>query len=207
MDTHITPEKVLPLLDGISTPLYEALRSGCSFADSIQPDLAAGGAWFWSHCARFSAQQMLASAQSPDWSLVKNVPNNGIHLTIGGIHKVRVVKSLGGEIPPPGRNKARRTAWVGIAQQLTFNLPTTGCDSIPALSLIADWHLDEDREPVIHLSLPRGPWRYGQDPRCEWRVHLSPGSSLGIDDLAFSGGDEGDPLIEIAVDPPEWGAG
>jgi hypothetical protein len=75
------------------------------------------------------------------------------------------------------------------------------------LSLIADWHLDPEREPLVHLSLPLGPWKYRENPRTHWRVILPAGGSVGIEELpGFPGSDDGEPFEAISIDPSEWEA-
>ena len=205
MDQPITPSVVLPLLDDAPDTIYEALRLGIGYADNLQPEVESQH--FWSHSARFGAWRELRRATADKWSLNDRVPNCGIHLTIGGLHTLRVVRSLGNTVPPPGRNASRRVAWKGINEQLSFGLQDTGEFVIPPLSLLADWRLDEDREPVVHVSLPIGPWLYGQNPRCHWRVPLPSTNSMSLDELSFQGSDGGDPMVAIEIDPAEWAAG
>jgi len=200
-----SPEEILPRMAETSEALYEALRLGCGYADTLQPDPTDLDPWFWSHSARFEARRRLKATSGGSWAMVPKVPNCGIHLSIDGLHTVRVVKSLKGDVPHPGGNANRRRAWTGFAvatvtEQLQFALGTDDCQS-PPLSLIADWHVDDDREPVVHLSLPMGSWKYLQNPRYYWRVLLSPGGSLGIAEMPpFSGQDDGDPFAVIPVD-------
>lgn len=209
MPGEIPSSQVLPLAAEASEALYEAVRYGVGYADSLQPDPDIVDSHFWSHSARFLARNHLRNLQGETWSLRERVSNSGIHLVLGQVHVVRVVKSLSRTIPHPGRNRTRRAAWVGVpqSQQLQFALPMAGGEGpLPPLSLIADWHLDEDREPRIFLSLPKGPWKYRQNPRVHWRVPLAAGGSPAISDLPdFNGGDPGDPTIW--VDPSEWAAG
>jgi hypothetical protein len=206
MTQNISPDQVLSMLNDVPDALYEALRVGTSYADGLQPDIE--NQHFWSHSARFGAWRNLCEVTAESWSLRESVPNCGIHLTIAGLHSLRVVRSLSNNVPPPGRNRARRAAWTGINEQLSFELPSgTQGTSAPLLSLLADWNLDEDREPVIFLSLPIQAWNYGNNPRCHWRVPLRSEGSLALEDLAFPGGDDGDPMISINIDPAEWSVG
>jgi hypothetical protein len=208
MIDYTAPESVLPMLAESAEALYDALRMGTSFADGLQPDKDHLDLHFWSHSARFQARNYLAQGGGLSWTLVSRVPNSGIRMLIDGIHSLRVVKSLDGEIPPPGANKARNDAWVGVGvrNQLALPLGRPGQDlTQQPLSLIADWFLDEQREPIVHVSLPKRPWPFGCDPQCFWRVLLSPGNSLALEDLpGFSGEEGGDPTITIKVDPLEW---
>jgi hypothetical protein len=190
-------------LDDAPDALYEALRFGSSYADGLQPEVE--NQHFWSHSARFAAWKKLRQVEATNWKLRDGVPNCGIHLTLNGLHNLRVVRSLGNTVPHPGRNNARRAAWQGINEQLSFNLKDDGGNPIPYLSLIADWSLDEDREPVIYLSLPIGPWHFGQNPRCHWRVPLRSEGSTALEDMSFPGSDDGDPMVAIDIDPAEWG--
>lgn len=201
----ITPSLVVPMLGDAPDALYEALRIGSSYADDLQPEVE--NQHFWSHSARFGAWRNLRQIQAENWTLRDGVPNCAIHLTFNGLHNLRVVRSLGNTVPHPGRNNARKAAWTGINEQMSFDLQEVEGSSIPLLSLIADWSLDEDREPVIHLSLPIGPWRFGQNPRCHWRIPLLSEKSVALEDMYFPGSDDGDPLIAIDIDPAEWSAG
>lgn len=207
MESHIGPRKILPLLGNAPEAMYQALVTGIGFADHLQPDAGNVNSHFWSHCVRYRAWRQLGQVESDSWRLVPNVPNFGIHILIGEIHTLRLVRSLSNTVPPPGRNVARRAAWTGYSEQLSFEFASVGEGetTFPPLSLIADWRLDASGEPSISVSLPQGPWQYGQNPRCHWRVALASTSSSRLEDLHFEGEDGGDPTIEIEVDPMEWG--
>lgn len=125
------------------------------------------------------------------------MPNSGIHLRLYEIHDVRVVKSLGGTVPPPGRNRRRRGKWSNHPTLWSTDDETTS--NLPALSLIIDWRIDEG-EPVLHLSLPNGAWGYGSAVRVHWRTRLPRGGSSRWTDLRFDGDDGGDPLV---IEPAE----
>lgn len=198
-----SPEAVLPLAADAAESLYEALRTGVGYADTLQPEFATADPYFWSHSARFSARQELRKASGESWRMVAGVANSGIHLLVRETHAIRVVKSLDRTVPHPGANHARREAWVGVNVQQRLPLDPGAEDAIVPLSLIADWHIDPDREPIVYLSLPVAPWKYRENPRCYWRVALPPGGSLPIGQLpGFPGGDDGD--VTIDVDPAEW---
>jgi hypothetical protein len=47
-----TAEQVLPVLDDWVDPLYESLRHGIDYADSLQPDEQEREPWYWSHASR-----------------------------------------------------------------------------------------------------------------------------------------------------------
>lgn len=205
MQDATSPATVLPIVAEAGEAIYEALRHGAGYADTLQPDLEGADPWFWSHSARFAARGHLSRHPGSSWSLVPRVPNSGIHLLVGD-HRIRVVRSLARGIPHPGGNRARNSAWVGVPYQLQLGL-TDGAGAQVSLSLIADWYLDAEREPLVHLSLPVGPWKYQENPRTHWRLILPAGGSVGIEQLpGFAGGDDGELIEEIPIDPSEWAA-
>lgn len=195
-----TPEQVLPLVECAVPSLRKALRIGGSFADEIQPDADERDGHYWSHSARWRARKHLAAVPKDGWYLTPNVPNSGIHLRIGDLHRVRVLRSLGGTVPHPGSNRARRADWVQNALDLAG-------DGLPALSLLADWQIFED-EPVIHCSLPRRPWSYTADPEVYWRVPITGDADSDLARLRFDPGLlPGDVFVTVKIDPAEASAG
>lgn len=194
------PADVLPLLDAWVDPLHDALREGIDYADGLQPDENGRDPWHWSHCARFGARQGLIARSAP---ITHRASNTAIHLRLeGGLHKARVLRTLRGTAPHPSRNKMSQAAWVGVSLQGQLAFPGSGGE-LPPLSLLLDWQVDQDDEPLVHCSLPIGPWRIVQKPSLHWRVPLRRGaSSSGYDDLRFDPGDDGG-LPQIVVDPTE----
>lgn len=181
-----TPDLLLPLVNPIVVPLREALRGGLGWASYLQPDSEDLDSWFFSHSARHYALKELKKLAAPgQWAVVDNVPNSGIHIRLGDLHIVRVLRSEGGTTPHPGGNRARRRAWTNPMQGRLF-LDTSSGQPLPPLTLIADWQ-DEDGEPVIHLGLPNGIWDYAKNPRLHWRIPF-PGEGLDLNSLRFDGG-------------------
>jgi hypothetical protein len=129
--------------------------------------------------------------------LVPRVRSLGIHLRVGDLHVVRVLRSLEGDTPPPGKNRKRREAY--IQGQLALAEPQ---GDLPALSLIADWQ-DYEGEPIIHLGLPAEPWEFGRSARMHWRIPLTAGGS-DLASLAFEPEpDEGLPPVTLRIHPSE----
>jgi hypothetical protein len=186
-----TPRQVLPILLPAAGPIRNSLRKGVAYADELQPESDTRDPWFWSHSARYSTLRHLAAANSrvgvEGWEVRSGVPNCGIHIRLGDLHLARVVRSLSGTTPPPGRNLARQRAWRGVGdpgpQQGQLNLDTD--EGLPPLQLIVDWS-DESGEPVIHVGLPSAPWDYRKAPRLHWRVQL-PDEEVDLESLAFPG--------------------
>lgn len=200
-----TPQEVLPVLAAASEDLYAALRKGIAYADELQPDRDARDPWFWSHSARFKARsELLGKAESrvEGYRLREGVPNCGIHLGFDGVHKARVVRSLGGTTPAPGRNPARRRDWRGVPVQTQLLLAASG--TLPPLSMIIDWQ-DVAGEPVIHVGLPRFGWDYRTKPLLHWRVPL-PDEGIDYASLVFDGSDDGPDNVFIEIDPAEGSA-
>ncbi len=169
------------------------------FADNLQPDLDTRNPWFWSDCARFQAGRELAAEQD-EWAMGEAVPSYGIHLRVGELHIGRVVRTLHGSTPHPGRNPARRRAWSNPQPPVQGQLPLGGEANLPPLSVILDWH-ERAGEPEVHIGLPIGPWRYQKAPRLHWRVPL-PDDAADLDALRFDPGpDTSDTFIEI---DPAW---
>lgn len=193
------PPDVLPLLDGCVDPLYASLRTGIDYANDLQPDPEDREPWFWSHAARFATKRGLIAAGAP---IVPKTANAGIHLTLHGIHTARVLRSLWGTAPHPGRNPARRESWVGLGQrQLSFSFPAPTGTHLPPLSLLLDWQVDTEGEPVVHCSLPIGSWKYAQRARLYWREPLRPPAGA-LSGLRFEAPDDGGEP-QIWLDPTE----
>lgn len=205
-----TPEQALPVLEPLASALPSAIRDGVEQADAVQPDALTRDNYFWSHCARFYNKRSLNRMHGSDWHLIEDVPNTGIHIVLNGVHRIRVLRSLGGLVPHPGSNGARRAAWSqppaqgrlfhSAENELLVDPPE---DKLPAMNLLIDWHL-KDGEPVISVSLPRAPWEYEQAIRVHWRRPLP--SDEDFAGLSFSPppvNDDFGSLVEI--DPGEFG--
>jgi hypothetical protein len=197
-----TPAQAATLVQPIMPALFESLHEGLAFAAEIAtvPD-----SHFESHAARYATRNALAVRQEPGvWSLRRNVANSGIHLLFG-VHEARVLRSLNGDVPHPGGNKRRRGAWVGVNNgpiQLAFDLDEhLGCSP---MSLLFDWHTTTAGAPVVHLSLPVGPWRYEKQPRLYWRVPIDDSSMGNFDDLTFNPSDDGG-APTVTIDDEEFG--
>jgi hypothetical protein len=192
-----TLRDVAPVIECVIPSLYAALRAGLAYAEDQQPEPDDRDSYFWTTCARFEARNQLGLADGDGWALVPDVKSLGIHLRIGNLHAIRVLRSLQGGTPPPGRNKRRRSAYI----QGQFPLADPEGD-LPALSLIADWQ-DLDGEPIIHLGLPAGPWEFGRTARMYWRVPL-PGDGLDLNSLVFDPlPDDGTAPVTLRVHPSE----
>ncbi len=170
-----TPEQVLPLLAPLASAVPAALRQGMEAADALQPEPAARDNYFWSHSARFYNKRELARNAGNGWLLLDDVPNTGIHIVLQDVHRIRVLRSLNGTVPHPGRNLARRDAWAQPPGQGEFFLSAdnelsldNARSALPAMNLLIDWH-QEQGEPVICVSLPRAPWSYQDNIRVYWR--------------------------------------
>jgi hypothetical protein len=219
-----TAAQAVPLLSNFGPHAWRAIRAGIAQADTQQPERDERDNYYWSHTARFYNKSALriehAKDRNADWKLVEDVPNTGIHVLLADVHYVRVLKSLNGTAPNPGRNRQRRNAWVGVQPPeqgrllLTRDctLTTDDSDAFPALNVIVDWHLDEHAEPVVHVGIPAGPWDYAGDlatyaasVRMHWRVPL-PGSEAEYENLRFSSEQAGDDFTEILhIDDDETG--
>lgn len=205
-----TPKDVLPILSPTFTPLRDALRKGLAYAEEQQPDVDDRDPFFWSHSARFMARKRLtATLSNPEmviegWQIRPKVPNCGIHLLVEGLHTARVVRSLGGTTPPPGRNQTRQEAWTGVGVNgEQGQLLLARCGQLPPLSLIIDWQ-DEAGEPILHVGLPSGPWGYSKKPRLHWRVPM-PEADSDFSDLSFEGSPDEGSVLE--VDRAEFASG
>lgn len=190
------PDDVLPLIEKWIGPIHDCLYGGIDYANALQPD-GVVERWFWAHCARFETRKELLALGAP---ISASVPNAAIAFTFDGIHTARLVRSLWGSTPNPGRNRARRRSWVGIKDvQQQFRFPSKGDDTppLPPLSLVLDWHQDDDDSPIVHCSLTVGPWQFKQRPRLHWRVPLS-GDATSFVGLRFDTPDDGgEPEIVI----------
>lgn len=195
---NATPDVILPLFEPIADLAYDATDHGIEYADGL---LAyTNNPWYWSHSARYAILGYLTNrlVEIERWGLRANVPNCGIHLSLDNAHSVRFVRSLGGQTPPPGQNRRRKAAWTNHP-----SLPLdVGPERLPLVNLLMDWQVVND-EPVIHVSLPRGPWAYGAPMKVNWREPLPRPAVGGISSLSFKGDDGGDPLNVVVIEPSE----
>lgn len=187
-----TPAEVLPLVASLAAPTYKAVQAGIDFADGLMPDdQDVADPWYWSHSARYAARNQLRHGGAIEgWKLRPDVPNSGIHFSVDNGHRLRLVRSLHNDVPHPGSNKRRREAWTG-AVELPLRVSGSG---LPFLNLLFDWAVDINREPVIHVTLPQGPWTYGQPSRVHWRVLLPSDGVLDLSALTFNPSGDGDDL-------------
>lgn len=177
-----TPAQLAPLVEPIAGPIYESLRLGIDFADQT---MRSHDGHFHSHCVRYRTREALEAVEATDWHLVPRIPNSGIHLVLGGgLHTARLLRTLNGGAPHPGRGLTRQRAWTNLDMpiQLPLDLDTIDEVAFAPLSLLLDWSIMDD-EPLVHLSLPQGAWSYGNKPRLHWRVLLNdPGiAGMGIE--------------------------
>ena len=194
----VTPRQAVQQLEVCLSEIREALHTGIDYANDLQPELGDRDPWYWSHGVRFAARRRLEQAQvSPgEWEIIDGVPNSGIHVRLQGIHVVRVLRSVAGTTPAPGRNRVRQEAWQQCRQlQLPLDYPHSG---LPPIDLILDWTTNEADDLEMHLGLPQGIWGHGNSPILAWRVPLPSGDTL--DNLAFDGADEDDIPIVLRVD-------
>ena len=194
-----SPSAVVPRLSACVPPLSEALRCGIDAANEGQPDPDDRDPWYWSHTVRFTARRRLEQIVDPsdDWGLIGGVPNSGIHLRLGGLHVVRVLRSASGTTPAPGHSRRRREAWQQF-QQLQFPF---GGEGIPPANLVLDWTIANADTVVMHLGMPVGLWEHGKHPILAWRVRLASDDSL--EELSFIGTDDIDVPVRLRIADPE----
>ena len=194
-----SPSEVVPLLDASLPEIRQALLDGIDFANDIQPEPESRDRWFWAHSARYRARRVLeaSSAGAQNWELIDGVPNSGIHVCLGGIHVVRVLRSVEGTTPAPGHTRRRREAWQQLPLQFPIDVETEG---LPRLDLVLDWTTDDADALTMHLGMPLGVWPYGNPPILEWRVLLP--STDDLEGLTFEGTDDDVPVL-LRVDDTE----
>lgn len=184
-------------------------------ADALQPDPLTRDNYYWSHSARFYNRRSLAAAQGDGWQLREGVPNTGIHIVLGGLHVIRVLKSLNGSVPHAGNNKARREAWSQPAAQTELFLSADNRlfagapdDVLPAMHLLIDWHVAADGKPATFVSLPRTPWGYLKAINVHWRRPFPGQAGSGLEGLSFNPGPDSDDFgTVVRIDTAELDAG
>ncbi len=194
-----SPSEVVPLLDASLPEIRQALLGGIDFANDIQPEPENRDRWYWAHSARYRARRALeaSSAGAQSWELIAGVPNSGIHVCLGGLHVVRVLRSAEGTTPAPGHTRRRREAWQQFRLQFPIDDETEG---LPPLDLVLDWTTDDTDALTMHLGMPLGVWTHGKPPILEWRVLLPYTDDL--EGLAFEGADDDVPVL-LRVDDTE----
>lgn len=209
-----TPSRAATLLNSVGPAIWTSVQAGVEAANNIQPTPEGRDNHFWSHCARYhNKKRLLVESQKHrgEWQLIPDVPNTGIRIVIDDVHQVRVLRSLHGDVPHPGRNRARRESWSQPSTQRELfvtadnRLVDEDDESLRALNMLIDWHLDRHGEPVINVSLPMGPWEFEHLVRVYWRVPLP-----GADDFANIAFNPPQPSSHefgnlLRVDPDEFG--
>ena len=197
------PSEVVPMLDECLPEIRHALLGGIDFANDIQPDASGRDRWYWAHSARYKARRALEASSdgAKGWELIAGVPNSGIHVCLGGLHVVRILRSAEGTTPAPGHTRRRREAW----QQFRLQLPIGDeSDGLPPLDLVLDWTADGADVLTMHLGMPLGVWTHGKPPILEWRVLLP--STDDLEALTFAGADDVDVPVLLRVDDTEMEA-
>ncbi len=186
---------------GASLPeIRQALLGGIDFANDIQPDPEYRDRWYWAHSARYRARRALeASSQAArGWELIAGVPNSGIHIRVGELHVIRVLRAAQGTTPAPGHTRKRQEAW----QQCRLRFPADDeLEGLPPLDLILDWTTDATDVLTMHLGMPLGVWTHGSAPILEWRVPLP--SADDLEELAFEGADDDQVPVVLRIDDTE----
>lgn len=195
-----SPSEVVPLLEVSLPEIRQALLGGIDFANDIQPEPDGRDRWYWAHSARYRARRALeaSSEGAHGWELIAGVPNSGIHICLGGLHVVRVLRSAEGTTPAPGHTRRRREAWQQFRLQFPVNDETEG---LPPLDLVIDWTTDGTDALTMHLGMPLGVWTHGKPPILEWRVPLP--STDDLEGLAFEAAADDDVPVLLRVDDTE----
>ncbi|MYA40524.1 MAG: hypothetical protein F4Z31_01860 [Gemmatimonadetes bacterium] len=195
-----SPSEVVPLLDASLPEIRQALLGGIDFANDIQPEPEDRDRWYWAHSARYQARRALeaSSAKAQGWELIAGIPNSGIHVCLGALHVVRVLRSAEGTTPAPGHTRRRREAWQQFRLQFPIDDET---DGLPPLDLVLDWTTDDTDALTMHLGMPLGVWTHGKPPILEWRVLLP--STDDLEGLTFEGAADDDVPVLLRVDDTE----
>lgn len=194
---YYTPAEGVALVADCLPAIEPALADGIDFANHLQPDPLGRDQYFWSHSARYRARQVLSGASGGDWCVIEDIPNSGIHLSIGGLTVMRVLRSVHGTTPPPGTNRQRRLAWSERRfPSRVMEQPDT---------LILDWSADDEDSLVIGLGLPAGLWKYWNPPQLAWRVQLPSHDDLA--GLSFVPDQQADELVRIRIHETEMDVG
>jgi len=161
------PQDALRFLAHPLRSVHDALDDGVSFAELTLAALPRDP-HLWSHLTRYHAWHYLHGLGPQPWCLVK-LANSGIQIEYEPI-VVRVLKRFGSGPPHPGASAARR----GFYGQQSLPL-AWGEITIPAsgANLIIDWGVESQTRIALALSKPIGTWRYGGQPKLQWRCWVS----------------------------------
>jgi hypothetical protein len=193
-------ESVAPMLPGIGPDLRFALTAGVAYADSLQPENP--DPYFHAASARWAARNALIGAKGDEWEFVPDVANCGLLFRVRKIHLVRVLRSEDRMTPSSGHSRTRSGEYERVATQLA--LPLDG--ELSPLNLIVDWFIDEDRDPVLHVGLPKNHWRYQQRAKLFWREPFPDGTLSAYEGLRFPTADDDDDTgVEIILHEGEIG--
>jgi hypothetical protein len=107
----------------------------------------------------------------------EHISNNGLCLDTPK-YQVRILKSIKGNIPPPGKSIARNNFYKRLQNVLNFEEFTDGyAEAQPVLGIIVHWTVDDDYTLTkLSLALP----------------------------LSFHKNDEGRAIVETVFDEPFW---
>lgn len=164
------PNEALAHLTEPLRALRDCLEGGGSFADSTleghPPD-----AHMWAHLTRYRARNELYEAEgaATGWGMGRKLANSGIEILCDPL-VVRVLKTQGSTTPHPGGNSARIKFWSqAVMTQLRLPLLFGNNSMRQGANLIVDWTIGPDKEILLALAKPLGPWQYRHHPKLQWR--------------------------------------
>lgn len=191
-------ERVRTALEDLCEPLYEAL----TWADVVRcerlPELMDPRMYGWhaSHTVRALAHVRLCEADLGVWSLMGNHAINGELWLTDGSYKARVLHALSDtEVPPPGKNRARKAYYWNVPLPLEWQEPLVGPFNDRLLLL---WRIgQESHRPAIRVVRPIGNWKWGHREKTDLDFFL-PETAADLRGLHFEPNDQG-----LEIDLPE----
>lgn len=198
-ETQLLTAIVAPLCG----PLYEALDRAQEIADDhfasfdmYERDYRSGVA----HLARAHAYRLMravdAAGELGEWKVLRPANNLQLRMCQGGV-SLRMLRPVGDEPPPPGRNRARIAAWHGNV----FGLEGS--------KLLGLWQRAVDDEVEVRIVRPTGAWKLGQRSRIDIDFML-PRSAGDLESYEFRPTDEDMEMVlpfEVAPGEDEFDAG
>jgi hypothetical protein len=192
----VTPKFITDAVESVRPALFESLEYGYGHLITVDATWPITDPHVRATLIRYGTREHLARQQPPDggWAIDEQVPFSGIHLTLPGGHRARVLAAAPGAVPPAGHSQARRAYWSGNSYYAPRLFDIDDPDVMP-LNLLLLWNVDPNGVIGVRVAAPEGNWTYQAKPICSAVADLAHPS---LDGFAFTPPTEDDvPLVEI----------
>ncbi|UDY35528.1 hypothetical protein [Dermatobacter hominis] len=180
-----TPEDLRARVEPFLDVLRDGVEEGWSHVPKVQKLLRVDpNPWSDADVVRRVARDRLLRAIADEsnvgWTMDETVPNSGIHLLTPD-STVRVARGTIDRVPCPGKSKAKAAFYAqdDLFAQLSFEDLDLGFETRQMLNLLVLWSVDDFDAATFTIAVPKGPWRYGAQPRLLASLTISPDEPTG----------------------------